>query len=119
MNFTYSGKAKHSARSRLPKRHTRHTRHLSHKQKEVKTNYQSANNNTAPLSHPRKLKAFDGPGPYRFDFLIAEYSHVNSDFDVVFIDADLAESDITKYLNEGKTVICYVNVVSVLFNFNF
>jgi len=64
------------------------------------------------ITHGGAHKAFNGPGPYSFDYLLGVNNYVSSNFDVIFIDYDVEEAEIQRFLNEGKTVICYVNVVS-------
>lgn len=66
------------------------------------------------MTSPSGRKAFPGPGPYYFDYLLGEDNFFKTKADVVFIDYDLDATVITKWKSAGKVVICYVNVVREL-----
>ncbi|OXA59060.1 uncharacterized protein LOC110844223 [Folsomia candida] len=57
-----------------------------------------------------KRQSWTGPGPHSFDYVLGANSFYNTAADVVFVDYDMEESDIRRFLGAGKVVICYVNV---------
>jgi hypothetical protein len=83
--------------------------HRKHTMREAEGLTKKAGNFTkSPISNKKR---FEGSGPYSYDYLLGEDSFIDSPAEVVFVDYDIEEEVIQEWQNDGKMVICYVNVV--------
>lgn len=55
---------------------------------------------------------FNASGPFSYDYLLGESRNFTSPAEILFIDHDIQERYIRQMISSGKTVICYVNVVT-------
>jgi len=62
------------------------------------------------LTSSKGRKQFPDNGPYSYDYLLGEDSFFDTNVDVVFVDYDIDEDVIQEWKDDGKIVICYVNV---------